>query len=449
MAREDHPFHKFSTGNLKTLKEAPEKSGVDVRKRLLDFHATYYSANVLKLVVLGKEPLDVLQHWVDLKFSSVPNKNLPIPTFPGEPYKLGQLQKIVKVVPVRDSRTLQLAWPLPSVRDLYRSKPSRYLSHLIGHESEGSITALLKEKGWVNELSAGTSSSYSDFAVFSVSVELTEQGLKHVDDVIEVVFQYIQMLKTVGVQEWIYQEIMDVAAAGFRFLQKSQPISYTSSLATSLERFAPEHVVSGNHLYFEYAPAEIERLLQFFTPQNLLVMISDRSFEAEANLREPWYDTAYSVSAADPALLERWTNAAVPSELHLPNPNPFIPTDFEIKPRVVPVLVSQQRAAIADGDTSTKEESSGQPAADSQQPLSPKKRREYPSRLADIGDVIFWYKQDNLFDMPKLYLGLQFRTPVAYESPASCAMTDVITRCLEETLNKYAYYAGRGWQVVL
>ena len=38
-------------------------------------------------------------------------------------------------------------------------------------------------------------------------------------------------------------------------------------------------------------------------------------------------------------------------------------------------------------------------------------------------------------------IATQFMTPVAYESAASCAMTEVISRCLEETLNQYAYYA--------
>lgn len=433
LARPDHPFHKFSSGNLQTLKEAPEASGIDVRQRLLDFHATYYSSNVLKLVILGKEPLDVLQQWVDEKFSPMKNKNLPIPKFPGAPYQEAQLKKVVKVVPVRDARTLQMIWPLPSVREFYRSKPTRYLAHLVGHESEGSITALLKEKGWANELTAGVSTNYSDFAAFAVTIELTEQGLAQVNDVMLAVFQYIQMLKDAAPQEWIHDEIKDVAAAGFRFLQKSQPMTYTSSLAVCLERYAPEHVVSGGHLFFDYSPADIEMLLQHLSPQNLLIMISDRSFEDENNLREHWYGTSYNVNDIEPALLDQWANAVPPSDLHLPNRNPFIPTDFDLKPRVTPTLVLQNKPAIA--------ETEKEPAVDVTTANGSKKRREYPCRLSNTGDVVFWYKQDTMFDMPKLYLGVQCRTPVAYESPASCAMTDVITRCLEETLNKYAYYA--------
>ena len=93
--------------------------------------------------------------------------------------------------------------------------------------------------------------------------------------------------------------------------------------------------------------------------------------------------------------------APVP-ELHLPNPNPFIPTEFGLKPRVTPVLLqdkSSPTASIA-GETSV--------LVEDLQPIE-KKRRGYPVRLAGTEDVVFWYKQDNLFDMPKVYIALQVR----------------------------------------
>lgn len=55
LCRPDHPFSKFGSGNLKTLRDSPKDAGVDLREELLAFHERYYSANVMKLVVLGKE----------------------------------------------------------------------------------------------------------------------------------------------------------------------------------------------------------------------------------------------------------------------------------------------------------------------------------------------------------------------------------------------------------
>src|SRR5436190_152172 len=60
-ANPNHPFSKFGTGNLETLRDTPKKLGVNTRDELIKFHATYYSANRMKLAVCGRESLDQLE----------------------------------------------------------------------------------------------------------------------------------------------------------------------------------------------------------------------------------------------------------------------------------------------------------------------------------------------------------------------------------------------------
>lgn len=50
-----------------TLRDEPERLGINVLDELFAFHRRYYSANLMRLVVLGREPLDQLQSWVDEK----------------------------------------------------------------------------------------------------------------------------------------------------------------------------------------------------------------------------------------------------------------------------------------------------------------------------------------------------------------------------------------------
>ena len=58
----------------------------------MKFHETYYSANLMKLVVLGRESLDQLQEWVVDKFFAVKNKELKAPNFEGKPFTEKELQ---------------------------------------------------------------------------------------------------------------------------------------------------------------------------------------------------------------------------------------------------------------------------------------------------------------------------------------------------------------------
>lgn len=95
-SKPDHAYHKFGTGNLETLKETPEAEGVNVRDELLKFHKTYYSANVMRLCVVGRNSLDDLEAWVKSKFVDIRNTNREPPKFPAEP--IGPEQLGIKVV---------------------------------------------------------------------------------------------------------------------------------------------------------------------------------------------------------------------------------------------------------------------------------------------------------------------------------------------------------------
>lgn len=54
LSNPEHPYCHFGTGNLETLFENPKKNGQDIREELLKFHDSYYSANIMKLCVLGR-----------------------------------------------------------------------------------------------------------------------------------------------------------------------------------------------------------------------------------------------------------------------------------------------------------------------------------------------------------------------------------------------------------
>lgn len=96
------PFHKFGTGNKQTLVDTPSANGVDIRDELLKFHQAYYSANLMKLCVLGREPLDELEDMVKDLFSAIPNTDAPQPSFGGTPYGPEQLGHTVRVVPIKE-----------------------------------------------------------------------------------------------------------------------------------------------------------------------------------------------------------------------------------------------------------------------------------------------------------------------------------------------------------
>jgi insulysin len=51
-----------------------------------------------------------------------------------------------------------------------------YLSHWLGHESNGSLLEELKRRNWGNQLLAGPFENLSTFCVFGVEIDLTVDG---------------------------------------------------------------------------------------------------------------------------------------------------------------------------------------------------------------------------------------------------------------------------------
>jgi insulysin len=140
LAKPESAYHKFGTGTLETLNQT------DIRDRLLAFHTRYYSANVMKLVMYGRESISELMLLAAKHFEKVPNNEVQKPEFDVWPFEPSP-RNLVKMRPSTGQRSLTMAWPLLPIQTLYASDPAGILTYLLGHESEGSVLFLLKEKG--------------------------------------------------------------------------------------------------------------------------------------------------------------------------------------------------------------------------------------------------------------------------------------------------------------
>lgn len=343
LSNPEHPYHHFSTGNLETLRDEPRKRGVDIRKEFIDFHSRNYSANRMKLVVLGRESLDELETWVSDLFAGVQNKDLPKKRWDGpQPYSEKEYLTEVFAKPVMDSRLLDINFPYQDEEHMYDTQPSRYISHLIGHEGPGSILAYIKAKGWANGLSAGAMPVCPGSAFFTVSIRLTEEGLEKYQEVVKVLFQYIALIKSTPPQEWIVDEVKGMSEVDFRFQQKSPASSFTSRTSSVMQKPLPrEMLLSGSSVLREFDSVAISRGLSYLRTDNYRLTIVSQHFPGDWDQKERWYGTEYKVKRIEPefeaAVREAGNSVAKTTipELHLPHPNEFIPTKLTVDKRDV------------------------------------------------------------------------------------------------------------------
>ena len=408
-----HPYHHFSTGNLETLRDNPRKKGVDIRKEFIDFHTKHYSANRMKLVVLGKESLDELESWVGDLFADVKNKDLPRNRWDdAEPYSQTELMTQVFAKPVMDQRKIEINFPFQDEENLFETQPSRYISHLIGHEGPGSILSFIKAKGWANALSAGPSSVCPGAAFFEVSIRLTEDGLKCYQEVIYTVFQYIAMIKETPPQEWIFDEIKGMTEVDFKFQEKTPASSFASRMSSVMQRPLPrERLLSGLDLIRHFDPKGIVKALEYLRYDKCRITLVSQEFPGNWDMKERWYGTEYKLERISADFLasmkkasEIGVEARIP-ELHLPLPNDFIPSKLTVEKK---------------------------------EPSEPLKA---PKLIRNDNIVRTWWKKDDRFWVPKGYVYVSLKNPLTSATAANSVKSRMFCELVKDALVEYSYNA--------
>jgi len=426
-----HPLNKFSTGNKETLETIPKSKGVNIRDRLIKFHQENYIANQMTLCVLGKQNLNVLEKWVNEFFVDVPadtSRQAPALEWWGKvpPYMPQQSACLTRIVPVSEMRRLTLAWPVwiqtPSMRSfLLRTKPESIVAHLLGHEGEGSLRSYLIRKGFANGVGASISNDVSDLQMFEVSVDLTEEGLKHSDDVAGAIFGYLSLLRENGVPDYVFDEVEKLSEIGFKFAEKSDPQNYVSSIAADMQLYGPRSYISGSRL-LNPDRNSVTNYLRELSVENCHMKLVSPTLKDKTDRVGRYYGTAYSRSdlVRQTAEWGRLRAASFP-DLHLPLPNELIPDNFN--------LIASPVTADADKE---------------------KYLRAPPTLVRKDTAWSVWHKVDRVFGQPRVYMILNLAVPERHYTPAFAVQSDLFTSCFLDSLSEYLYdarLAGLGFDM--
>ena len=407
-----HPYHHFSTGNLRTLKEEPQKRGLNVRNEFINFYERQYSSNRMKLAILGRESLDELETWVEELFSDVRNKDLPQNRWDDvHPFLAQDMCTQIFAKPVMDSRSIDLYFPFLDEEFLNDSQPSRYISHLVGHEGPGSILAYIKARGWANGLSAGAMAVCPGAAYFTVSIRLTKEGLKQYREVVKVVFEYIAMIKEREPEKWIFDEMKNLAEVDFRFKQKTPASRFTSKLSSVMQKPLPREWLLSGSLIRNFNPDKIKEALSYLRADNFRIIIVSQEYPGNWDSKEKWYGTEYKVEKVPEDFVGEIGQALASTpqtrqhELHMPHRNEFVPTRLSVEKKEVT-----------------------EPA-------------KAPTLIRHDDHVRLWFKKDDQFWVPKANVEVTLRNPLVWSTPANLIKAKIYSELVRDALVEYSYDA--------
>ena len=398
-----HPLSRFLVGNARTLADRP---GAGIRDELIAFYERTYSSHLMKLVVVGREPLDVLEAWVRERFAALARREYEPPRITLALYPKGALPARLDVEPVRELRSISLTFALPPLRPHYRSHPLTLVSHLLGHEGRGSLLSALKARGWAEGLSAGPRMSHRDFATFGVTIQATEAGLANRDDVVALVFACLRLIREEGIEPRYHDEIARMAEIGFRYQDRTEPRSHAVSLASALHVYPVAEVLTAPWRHDGFDPALERRFLAALAPDRVLVTVVAKGVDTDEV--EPFQGTPYRLSPVPAPTVARWRDAVPDDALALPEPNPFVPGDL---------------ALIDAGAAGAR-----------------------PARIESRPGFDLWHRADVEFGQPRTNFYFSVRTPVTNDSPRHAVLSGLLVRMANDALNEFAYPASLAGQ---
>ena len=106
------------------------------------------------------------------------------------------LGHLIKFIPIKEMRRITLKWPkLPPVKDLWECDPFRFIGYAVGHEGKNSLLSELIRQDLAVSLSSSNQPRLQEtWSQFKIDITLTEKGMKEYEEVIRLVFAYLNKL---------------------------------------------------------------------------------------------------------------------------------------------------------------------------------------------------------------------------------------------------------------
>lgn len=400
-----HPFCTFSWGNIKSLHEIPTSrmngsntSSFDPIRSCKDFYHTHYYASNMRLVIMAAYPLDIIQTKVIEMFSDIPsiphkniidinNKNPPsersvylmklwekenerygknskidsidvswenssIPSTPLQyadvPFQKNRgLCELYCIVPIKEKHSISITWQLPSILPYWKSRPTDYISHLLGHEGVGSILSYLRSHNIANSCTVGVGDTgiekSSCHALFVATFTLSEYGITKWPLVVETIYQYISMLREYfhcddndnndntntrdvykkELPSYIYEELQMIQNMSYQYEDELSPDDLVEGLAEHMAHhihIPPEHLLDGSTLLFEYNHNLIRDIIhQYLIPSNSRIDIFSSKFgkvQDYENQQEQHQSPQQAADSHDDATMESYEPSSFPTIIH-------------------------------------------------------------------------------------------------------------------------------------
>lgn len=313
-ANPDNPSSRFSIGNLDTLKDKP---GSVLNDEMKKFYDAYYSANIMKLTLVGKQSLPELKALAQKHFSSIPNKNIPLPevTVPG--LTRDEMGKSIHYKPIKELKMLFVDFPVKSNKGQWRLKPNEFIHNLLTSEEPGTLGEQLRAKGLVKTLTAVfNSEAYGPDGILRIQADLTDAGLTQQDEIIAAIFAYVDLIKRKGLDQNYYRELQAMRSKDFANAPKPEPLDQAVELTMAQFDLPVENLLNAEYVYERYDVKAIKQVLDQLEERRARVWYVNPNEKVDTPI--PFFDGKYAIRDITAEEFRRWDSLESGYKFNLP-----------------------------------------------------------------------------------------------------------------------------------
>ena len=405
MAFENHPYHHFGCGTKKTLTKK------DIREKLIEFHESYYSSNIMNLVIYSNEQTSKMKNLVKNIFNQVKNKNIKIL----KNYNIFKnLPITIKTVPVINKNFLKIYIQIPQsiieinkISDIYIYQSFQYIYNLLSHEAHGTLFYYLKKLRLSNENHVVYDDSDRYLMSMMFSFDLTEEGFKNIELIVSMVYNYIDLIKSQGITTWQYNEYRKIGKITFDYEPRTSASNYAISISTNMNRYEPKYILIGRNYYPKFNEKIVNVInlcLDTLTSNNSINILLSKNYEKDENMiKEKWFGIKYK-------LIDNLINNSKLSKnikFLLPLPNKLIPSTVKL---------------LHHGPNDV--------------------LYTYPKLLISETNFKIYFKQDNTYNLPFAVINIILYNNEIYDTPEKYLSFILYQYVLEKKLSKLTSYAN-------
>ncbi|KAJ9051576.1 metalloprotease [Entomophthora muscae] len=153
---------------------------------------------------------------------------------------------------------------------LANPQPAKYLTTLIGRGEKGSPSALLSLLGYSNGLKCSIAQDSVSFSLLLIKVAVTPKGLENYQEILQILFQDLRMLKKNATWQWHYPQKIMQGEVEFRFTQPHFTLQRVQDLTYQMQAPIPvHHIFLPQDRLLRYDEQQIKSTLRLISPDSM------------------------------------------------------------------------------------------------------------------------------------------------------------------------------------